>query len=386
MTLGYLLVSCYSLFSALAYVLLMMYYRLGLNHVYHPKKNTSLSSTFVTVVVCFRNEESNLPALLKSLIAQDFPTDQFEIIFYNDASSDGSLAVIKNFQAQYYTPHLIWKDVPIALGANSSKKLALNDAVAHSKANLMLVTDADCVMSSNWISLMAQCYMDQSALLIAAPVAISHQKAWLNQLQKIEFQALTAATAGAIGNKKPIMCNGANMGFDRKTFIALAPYQNNLHLSSGDDMFLLMAMQQHFKEKITFLAHQDAVVYTQAKENLNAYLNQRIRWASKSKSYNQVMVKIVALLVLNINLLVLLAPLIIFFGNFLFGILLSMFLLIMKQIAEMMILSKYAKIIQTKVNYFNLFLFQWLEALLTLIIAIKSMKGSYDWKDRKQHF
>jgi hypothetical protein len=58
----------------------------------------------------------------------------------------------------------------------------------------------------------------------------------------------------------------------------------------------------------------------------------------------------------------------------------------MKQIAEMMILSKYAKIIQTKVNYFNLFLFQWLEALLTLIIAIKSMKGSYDWKDRKQHF
>jgi cellulose synthase/poly-beta-1,6-N-acetylglucosamine synthase-like glycosyltransferase len=364
----------------------MIYYRSGLNQIYHPKKVHTYSSTFVTIVVCFRNEERYLPALLKSLIAQDFPPNQFEIILYNDASSDGSLAIIKNFEAQYKKHRIICKDAPILPGANSSKKLALIDAAAQSESSLILVTDADCIMSSHWISLMVQCYVEQKALLIAAPVAITNQKTWLNKLQKIEFQALTAVTAGAIGCKKAIMCNGANLGFDRKTFLALAPYQNNLHLSSGDDMFLLMAMQQEFKEKITFLAHQDAVIYTHAKENLNAYLNQRIRWASKSKSYEQIIVKIVALLVLNINVLILLLPLIILFGNLLIGVQLTLLMLVTKQIAEMLILSKFNKIIKTKVNYLNLFLFQWLEALLTLIIAVKSVKGTYYWKDRKQHF
>ena len=43
--------------------------------------------------------------------------------------------------------------------------------------------------------------------------------------------ALTAVTAGAIGHKKAIMCNGANMAFERKVFLALNPYQNNLHIS-----------------------------------------------------------------------------------------------------------------------------------------------------------
>jgi hypothetical protein len=37
----------------------------------------------------------------------------------------------------------------------------------------------------------------------------------------LELQALTAVTAGAIGNKNAVMCNGANMAFDRKIFLEL---------------------------------------------------------------------------------------------------------------------------------------------------------------------
>jgi biofilm PGA synthesis N-glycosyltransferase PgaC len=202
----------------------------------------------------------------------------------------------------------------------------------------------------------------------------------------LELQALTAVTAGAIGNKNAVMCNGANMAFDRKIFLELDPYKHNLHISSGDDMFLLMAMQKEQHEKIYFLAHQNAIVYTQAKANFSDYLNQRIRWASKSKNYQNKVVKVVALLVLNYNAVILLSPIMFFIDGWEKGFVLFLSLILLKQLADGLILSIYSKKMKASINYFNLLLFQYLEALLTLIVAIKSIKGSYVWKGRKQHF
>ncbi len=381
-----LLLILFSLFSACGYIGLMIYFSKGINNIYTPLLLENKSPIFISVVVCFRNEEHGLPLLLKSIVEQNYPSTHFEILLYNDASKDGSLALVKNMQAQFKSIKIICNDVPYQQGSSSAKKAAINHAALQSKADLIVVTDADCVLHQDWLTLLAQLYIDKKALMIAAPVAIKKENTWLNNLQHLELQALTAVTAGAIGNKNAVMCNGANMAFDRKIFLELDPYKHNLHISSGDDMFLLMAMQKEQHEKIYFLAHQNAIVYTQAKANFSDYLNQRIRWASKSKNYQNKVVKVVALLVLNYNAVILLSPIMFFIDGWEKGFVLFLSLILLKQLADGLILSIYSKKMKASINYFNLLLFQYLEALLTLIVAIKSIKGSYVWKGRKQHF
>jgi cellulose synthase/poly-beta-1,6-N-acetylglucosamine synthase-like glycosyltransferase len=386
MSLRNIILLVYSMLSGIAYLGLMLYFRKGLKKISNPSIQNKKSIIFISVVVCYRNEESNLPQLLKSLLSQHYSPNDFEILLYNDASNDGSLAVIKNFQAQHFTHQIICRDVPHQQGVNSPKKLALNDAVSKSKADLIAVTDADCTLHPNWLGFIEQSYLQENALMIAGPVAIKKEKGWLNKLQDIELQALAAASAGAIGHKNAIMCNGANLSFHRKTFLSLDPYRNNLHVSSGDDMFLMMEMQQFYKERIAYLAHPDALVFTKGKESISDYLNQRVRWASKSKNYQQYLVKLVALLVLNFNVIPLLTPILLLKIDWIYVLILFVSVILIKQIADMFLLSKFSKKMNLKVNYLNLLLFQYVEALLTLVVAIKSLKGSYIWKDRKQHF
>lgn len=360
----------------------MIYYKIGIDKLTAISTKNNAVQTFISVVVCFRNEEDNLTQLLNSLLAQDYPAQQFEIILYNDGSTDGSLAIIKNFQAQVKTHRIIYREVPYQQGANSPKKLAINDASEKSSSKLMAITDADCILHPNWLSIIAQTYTENAAYLIAGPVAIVEEKSWFNHLQCTELHALAAVSAGAMGQKNPIMCNGANLAFDRNAFLLLNPYQYNHFISSGDDMFLLLSMQAAYPHKIEYVTHQNALVYTKGKSTLKDYFNQRVRWASKSKNYQQFGVKLVALFVLNFNVVTLLFPFL-FYKHTLISLVIFIGLISIKQIADHTLISRYAKMMKVNVNFFQLFLFQYVEALLTLIVALKSIKGSYNWKGRK---
>jgi cellulose synthase/poly-beta-1,6-N-acetylglucosamine synthase-like glycosyltransferase len=386
MSVAFYYIALFCLLSLIVYLVLMIYYHNGLSHLVVPLNQQTSPSTLITVVVCFRNEEQQLTHLLKSLVHQTYPADLFEIILYNDASKDGSLAVIKNFVSNYPDYSIICKDVPSLAGANSAKKLAINEAVNQSKAELMVVTDADCILQKDWLLLIENCFKQQNFLMINGPVAIERNNSWFNELQYLELQSLAAVSAGAIGQKNPIMCNGANLAFHRKTFLTLNPYQNNYHISSGDDTFLMNAMHKNYPQKITFLVHPSSIVLTHAKLTLIEYFHQRVRWASKSKSYANFAVKLVALLVLNGNLILLFAPLFLFIAPLNLALIFIFSLLMIKQAADLLIQITYSNKINSKVNYMKLFIFQYLEALFTVIVAIKSIKGTYTWKERKQYF
>jgi chlorobactene glucosyltransferase len=65
----------------------------------HPMANAPT----VSIIVPARNEEHNLPRLLRSLIALDYPT--FEVIVVDDASTDATPAIADRYEAD--TEHLV---------------------------------------------------------------------------------------------------------------------------------------------------------------------------------------------------------------------------------------------------------------------------------------
>jgi cellulose synthase/poly-beta-1,6-N-acetylglucosamine synthase-like glycosyltransferase len=94
---------------------------------------------FVTVLVPCRNEELVIEGLVSTLLLFDYPADRHEIIIIDDGSDDRTGAIIDELAERH--PHL--QCLHRAPGSGGGKSGALNEALAISRGEVMLVFDAD---------------------------------------------------------------------------------------------------------------------------------------------------------------------------------------------------------------------------------------------------
>src|SRR5690606_33577541 len=76
--------------------------------------------------------------------------------------------------------------------------------------------------------------------------------------------------------------SGANLIFDTQEMNYEKQLQSHEHLASGDDFFLLKEMRKNNKLILVENA-PNLAVETDTPATLKSYLNQRVRWLSKSK-------------------------------------------------------------------------------------------------------
>ncbi len=61
-------------------------------------KNKNINK--ISIIIAARNEEKHLPNLLDSLISQNYPTENFEIIIIDDRSEDKTAAIVNGYKAK----------------------------------------------------------------------------------------------------------------------------------------------------------------------------------------------------------------------------------------------------------------------------------------------
>lgn len=250
----------------------------------------------LSVLVSCRNEEQNIASLLSALLNQNFEGN-YEVIVINDHSTDQTESILIDF-AQKYT-HLKFFSLQSALG----KKQAIALGIEKASSEFIVVTDADCIMSPNWLSGYYTAYQSTKAQLISAPVLLKGDN-FFGKLQELEFLSLIGSGAGSIGINRGIMCNGANLAFTKQ----LALNQDSMKFDeiSGDDVFLLQTAKKQYPKKVIFLPFLDLSVTTPAEKKLIGFINQRMRWASKSTSYTDFDMIWASWLVFGANLCILL--------------------------------------------------------------------------------
>ena len=64
---------------------------------------------FLSIIVPVYNAEHYLPECLDSLLNQDIPQAEYEIICVNDGSKDGSLSVLQSYQQRFSNIRIIDK-------------------------------------------------------------------------------------------------------------------------------------------------------------------------------------------------------------------------------------------------------------------------------------
>ena len=272
--------------------------------------------TKVSILIPARNEAANIEACIQSIFAQKYPANLFNLIIIDDHSSDATPVLVRAMKKKYPQLELIClSDLQVDQDHIAFKKWALEQGIAKANGDLIVSTDADCIVSENWLNLLVSFYESEKYAFIAAPVNFFQEQNQLEYFQSLDFIGMMGITGAGIHGKFQHMCNGANLAYEKAAFEAVGGFKGIDGRASGDDMLLLQKMAKHFPKRIGFLKNADATVHTKAMPDWRSFLNQRIRWASKSYDYPEWQVTFRLAMVFLFCLFILGSPLLIpFFG------------------------------------------------------------------------
>ncbi|AFK02368.1 glycosyl transferase family 2 [Emticicia oligotrophica DSM 17448] len=263
----------------------------------------------VSVIIPVRNEAENIGYLLQDLEKQVLAKNLFEVIIADDDSSDETLNIVRDFQAQS-SLNLIINQLPPKTNNTSPKKRAIDSSIQLAKGELITTTDGDCRVGEKWLSTILTFQAKTDAHLVSSAVTFlpsnqsqqSFIQSFFTDIQIIEFASLVGSGACAMLAHRPNMCNGANLTYRKSIFHEVDGFKGNENLASGDDEFLMHKIANRYPDKVLFLKSQETIVETQAHLSLKSFYNQRKRWASKWRHYNNWQTTALAVFVFAANL------------------------------------------------------------------------------------
>lgn len=333
---------------------------------------------FVSIIVPFRNESEVIVRCLKSLEAQTYPKEKYEILFIDDFSDDDSVRKLNSTKLLENTRIL---SVPIDYQKLSPKKRSIKFGIEKAKGEIIFTTDADCTHPKEWIGKMVSAF-DENTGFISGPVKFSESEMLFEKIQQLEFGGLVLTGAGLIGAGKPTICNAANIAFKKSAFNFVGGYEDNQHLASGDDEFLMQKIAKSNKFRVKFLFDENVVVETNPNKTLNGFIQQRKRWASKGLFYND---KTLIFKLIIIYLFFLSLPLQFFLGlflNVLFIYSFAVFVLI-KMVLEYFILRQGIKLLYDKMEFSVFVLSEILHIPYIIFAGLAGTFGNFEWKGRE---
>lgn len=386
-----------TIFLFLIYACLIIYYRQSWIKI--PVSKGEIASggyfTFISVIIPARDEEGNIGACLDSIINQSYPKNLFEIIVIDDFSTDRTAEIIRSF-ADKNVSLISLKNFTKDGELNSYKKKAIEIAISKAKGELIVTTDADCIVQTKWLQTIASFYEKHNPVFIAAPVAYFPSPAGeparagmdgrlgvrlLKIFQSLDFMTLQGITGASVYKKFHSMCNGANIAYEKKAFLEVGGFTGIDNIASGDDMLLMHKIFNRYPDRVLFLKSPDAIVQTKPAETLKEFFNQRIRWASKADKYTDKKITAVLLLVYLFNFWILFLGILSVFYFQLFFLFIEV--LIAKTIVELFFLYPVAKFFKKEKLLWWFPLAQPFHILYTIVAGWLGKFGSYKWKERR---
>ena len=350
----------------------------GFNKVKTFERTEVKPKTSFSIIVPFRNEAKNLPKLLKSISKLKYPKELFEIILVDDFSSDTSERICIQWRmANGLIESTLLENLRLS---NSPKKDAISRAVPILKHEWMVTTDADCVVSKDWLLTLDNFIQQNNPEMVVGAVVYKTKNNWFHHFQQMDLMSLQGTTIGSFGIGKPFMCNGANFAYTKKFFQELGGFGGINSTASGDDVLLLQKAVAANSDKVLYLKNKEFIVKTKPENDLFVLFMQRVRWASKTTSYKNVYAKSLAVVVLLMNL-----SLVLGFGFWVLGIIgirnLS-FVFLIKYIIDYILLYKSNQYLN-KGKFLLPLASSLIYPVFSSLVGVYSLFGSFTWKQRR---
>ena len=286
--LGYIIIS-----YTILYILMMLRVSILVRETDTSKQEKSFTDGIkISVIVPFRNEAQNIEKCVQSILAQKTTID-FEIILVNDHSED-------DFPKSFKTDKIRLIDLE---NSEFGKKKAISKGVDCSTGSIILTIDADCIAPNNWLDSVASNFNDDTTQMSMGSVYVEENGRLISLIQSSESLILGLFTKYGVASKSPFLASGANLAYRKKAFQEVKGFFGNDSVSSGDDMFLLEKVQNHFG--VNTISFHAAETITASVSTLPEFLNQRVRWFKKMKYIKELRTNYFSLFIGGINQLLL---------------------------------------------------------------------------------
>lgn len=233
----------------------------------------------VSVLICAKNEAENLLENIPLILSQEYPS--FELILINDASSDNTLSVMKQFAKSDPRIKLVNVKNNEAFWGNKKYALTLGIKKAHHKR--MLFTDADCKPASNkWLLEMTTALTTNTQIVLGYG-AYQKKKGVLNSL--IRFETLLTATQyfAYAKAKIPYMGVGRNLAYTSKLFYDNNGFISHIQLPSGDDDLFINETATDSNTAICY--SEESFTISKPKTSFKSWMYQKRRHITTAKLY-----------------------------------------------------------------------------------------------------
>lgn len=330
-----------------------------------------------SVVIPARNESENLEGCLNSVLRQGYPPDRFEIIVVDDASEDDTLQIAEKLSesdSRVRTIHV--SDPP---GGISPKKYAVSKGIEAATGEVIITTDADCVVPPTWLDGMNR-YFEEDVGMVVGYTDYRRVKGFFSNLEALDYFSHRACAAGALSTGIPFTSTASNLAYRKSLFDEVGKFEQVGEWISGDDDLLLKLVSTKTKWRVVPATSAGTFVTTDGSRSFSEFFSRVVRWASKGTAYGGKISTFLRATVGLYLLFVILLPIAIGYPNqFLF----YWYALGAKLICDFLLLLKAARVFGRT----DLLKYYAIMALLhfpyLVLVVFRGHFGEFTWKGRR---
>jgi cellulose synthase/poly-beta-1,6-N-acetylglucosamine synthase-like glycosyltransferase len=228
----------------------------------------------VSIIIAARNEERILRNCLRSMTTLTYPKELLEVIVVDDRSTDATTNIVKEYEATH--PFIKLVSVGPLTDRLHGKVNALEQGISASKGEILLFTDADCVVPRGWVENMVKYYADPQVGLVTGFISIRAFD-WFDSIQAIDWLLLLSAASATAKLGFPVTAVGNNFSVRRRAYDLVGGYRG-IRLSVTEDFSLFHAVTSKAGMRATVALDKETMVLSNSCRTWSELYSQRKRW------------------------------------------------------------------------------------------------------------
>ena len=234
----------------------------------------------VSVIICARDEADHIEKNLPGILVQQYKSSH-QVVVVNDNSMDDTKYFLEALYKDFKQLHII--ELKQEAMHIPGKKFPLSMGIKAAKYEILLLTDADCIPTSErWIQLMQDAFTPGIEIVLGYG-AFKKKHGILNRLVRFDafhsaLQYLSYALAG-----QPYMGVGRNLAYKKELFYKQKGFASHHHIAGGDDDLFINAAAN--SNNTAVVLDKDAFTLSTPPRNWKEWIKQKRRHNSTGRYY-----------------------------------------------------------------------------------------------------
>ncbi len=260
------------LIFTILYTLQICIFALAAHNARYPNDPTYRPT--VSVIIAARNEERNIGACLESVARLTYPKELLKVVVVNDHSTDNTDVIIREYADKF--PFIKLHAATEGETRFKGKTNAVLQGIDITDGEIILFTDADCIVPDRWVEETVKYYNEETVGLVAGFTSLK-SRTMFEAIQALDWFALFSIAAAAIRLHFPVTAVGNNLSVRRKAYDAVGGYRK-IPFSITEDYALFHAVTSKTAYRAKFPLDAGTLVHSLPCETWGELFRQKKRW------------------------------------------------------------------------------------------------------------